>query len=73
MLSQLKGGVSLCSSGRGVAIGDGDRHGGVVLDRNSYGNLRSLVYHGRGTARKISSFRTIVIDKHNLNVSNNSD
>ncbi len=34
----------------GVAIADGDHHGGVVSDRNSYGDLCSLVYHCRGTA-----------------------
>jgi len=25
-----------------------DHHGGVILDQNSYGDLHSLVYHGRG-------------------------
>jgi len=40
----------MCSGGRGVAVVDSDRHGGVISGRNSYGNSRRLLYHGRGTA-----------------------
>jgi len=48
--SQLKGECLVCSGGRGVAIDDGDHHGGVISDRNSYRKACRLVYHGRGTA-----------------------
>jgi len=36
----------------GAAIANGDLHGGVILDQNSYGDLHSLMYHHRGTARR---------------------
>jgi len=45
---------------RGVAIDNGN-HGEVVFDWNSYGNLCGLEYCHRGTAGKLSTFRTIFV------------
>jgi len=53
----------------GVAVGgqsiivvvDSDRHGRVVCDWNLYGDLRRLMYHGGGTAKKLFTFQTILL------------
>jgi len=43
----------------GVAVDNGDRHGGGVARVNSYGGSRRHVYHGRSTAGILTTFRTI--------------
>jgi len=58
---------------RGVAVDDGDRHGEVVFDWNSYGNSRGLEYRRRGTAGKLSTFRTMIDHSIDLNRSIDSN
>jgi len=42
--------IWVCSEERGVAVTNGDHHGGDASDSNSYGGLCRRVYHGRSTA-----------------------
>jgi len=51
--------VWVCSSGRGVAIDDGDHPGGGVLDWNFYSGSHRLVYHRGMTTEKLFTFQTI--------------
>jgi len=58
-LLDASGMVGGCSGGRGVAVDNGDRHGGGVASVNSYGGSCRHVYHGRSTAGVLTTFRTI--------------
>ena len=43
----------------GVAVDDGERHGGADFRRNLYGDPRRLVYHTGVLPGKLSTFRTM--------------
>ncbi len=43
----------------GVAVDDGNRHGGAVCDWNLYGDSRRLMYRAGVLLEKLSTFRTI--------------
>jgi len=47
----------------GVAVDDGNRHGGAVFDWNLYGDPRRLMYRAGVLLEKLSTFRTIYSQK----------
>jgi len=46
--------------GGGVAVVDGNHHGGVVFDRNLYRDPRRLMYRTGVLLGKLSTFRTMM-------------